>query len=127
MKTNAYLGLVMLLGVILCSAAAFSQEDMVAVDNRVFDNPQRTASIFEHDVHNETAGIEDCAACHHVYDDDGNLVEDESSEDSSCSECHGASDDGRMPNLRKAYHLNCKGCHIKEGAGPVLCGECHVK
>jgi cytochrome c553 len=127
MKRKACLGLVMLLGLILCTAAAFSQEDMVKVDNRFFDNPQRSASVFEHDAHNETAGIEDCAACHHVYDDDGNLVEDESSEDSSCSECHGDRDEGRMPNLRKAYHLNCKGCHFTEGAGPVLCGECHRK
>ena len=127
MKMKACVGLVVLLGLVLCGAAAFSQEDMVAVDNRVFDNPQRPPSVFEHDAHNEAAGIDDCAACHHVYDDDGNLVADESSEDSSCSECHGASDEGRVPNLRKAYHLNCKGCHASEGAGPVLCGECHVK
>lgn len=127
MKLKASVGLVVLLGSILCAVAAFSQEDMVVVDNRVFDNPQRTPSAFEHDAHNEAAEIEDCAACHHVYDDDGNLVEDESSEDSSCSECHGASDEGRTPNLRKAYHLNCKGCHSERASGPVLCGECHQR
>ena len=127
MKRHVCVGLLVLLGVCITAAVGFSQEDMVVVDNRVFDNPQRSAAIFEHDAHNEAAGVEDCAACHHVYDDDGNLVEDESSEDSSCSECHGDRDDGRTPNLRKAYHLNCKGCHIEEGAGPVLCGECHVK
>jgi hypothetical protein len=123
MKQKAGVGI--LLGLIFSAVVAFSQEDMVAVDNRVFDNPQRSASIFEHEVHNEAAGIEDCATCHHVYDDDGVLVEDESSEDSSCSECHGARDEGRRPNLRKAYHLNCKGCHAELGQGPVLCGECH--
>jgi hypothetical protein len=127
MKRKACVGLVVLLGLILCGVKAFSQEDMVAVDNRIFDNPQRSASIFEHEAHNEAAGIEDCATCHHVYDDEGVLVEDESSEDSSCSECHAASDDGRMPNLRKAFHLNCKGCHLENEAGPVLCGECHQR
>lgn len=127
MKLKVSIGLVVLLGSILCAVVAFSQEDMVVVDNRVFDHPQRTPSVFEHDAHNEAAEIEDCAACHHVYDDDGVLVEDESSEDSSCSECHGASDEGPTPSLRKAYHLNCKGCHGEQGKGPVLCGECHQR
>ena len=125
MKLKAGVGLGVLLGFIFCVVAAFSQEDMVAVDNRVFDNPQRTPSVFEHDIHNETAEIEECNACHHIYDDDGTLVEDESSEDSSCSECHAASHEGRIPSLRKAYHHNCKGCHAEQAKGPVMCGECH--
>lgn len=125
MKRKACVGLVIFLGLILCGVAAFSQEDMVVVDNHVFDNPQRSLSLFEHEAHNETAGIDDCATCHHVYDEEGVLVEDESSEDSSCSECHAASDDGRVPNLRKAFHFRCKGCHLQNEAGPVLCGECH--
>ncbi|MDJ0783225.1 MAG: cytochrome c3 family protein [Desulfosarcinaceae bacterium] len=125
MKGIACVAMAVLLGVGFFSVSAFSQEEMVVVDNRVFDAPQRPSSRFEHDAHNEAAEIEDCAVCHHVYDDDGVLVEDESSEDSSCSECHGIADEGRIPNLRKAYHRNCKGCHREQGAGPVLCGECH--
>jgi hypothetical protein len=125
MKLKVGIGLVVLLGFIFCAVVALSQEDMVAVDNRVFNNPQRAPSVFEHDTHNEAAEIEECNTCHHVYDDDGALVEDESSEDSSCSECHAASDEGRRPSLRKAYHLNCKGCHSQQAKGPVMCGECH--
>jgi hypothetical protein len=29
--------------------------------------------------------------------------------------------------LRKAFHLNCKGCHQTKKQGPVMCGECHVR
>lgn len=124
MKRKACVGVVVFLGLILCGVAAFSQEDMVVVDNRYFNDPQRSDALFEHEVHNETAGIDDCATCHHVYED-GVLVADESSEDYSCSECHADSDDGAVPNLRKAFHLRCKGCHLQNEAGPVMCGECH--
>jgi hypothetical protein len=127
MKRKACVGLVIFLGLILYGVAAFSQEDMVVVDNRVFDNPQRSAALFEHEAHNEAAGIDDCATCHHVFDDDGHLVEGESSEDSSCSDCHAASDDGQVPNLRKAFHLRCKECHLQNEAGPVMCGQCHPR
>ena len=111
----------------LLLTSAYSQEDMVAVDNGVFDNARRSPSIFIHDAHNETAGIDECFECHHVYDEDGKLVEDESSEDQICSDCHGIESEGRRPGLMKAFHKNCKGCHQKEKSGPVMCGECHKK
>ncbi len=106
---------------------AFGQEDMQEIDNQQFSSPQRAPARFEHDSHNENAGLEDCNSCHHVYDDDGTFVEDESSEDQRCADCHDLSDDGRQPGLRKAYHQNCKGCHLEQQAGPVMCGECHIK
>lgn len=108
-------------------AYAFGQEDMVVVENSVFENPQRTPALFEHDVHNEKAGLDDCAECHHVYDDDGRKIEDESSEDLMCYDCHDFKDDGRMPGLRKAFHANCKGCHLTERKGPIACAQCHVR
>jgi len=107
-------------------ASAYSQEDMTVVDNSVFDDPQRTPSLFKHEEHNEAAGIEDCNECHHIYED-GKKVEDESSEDQSCSECHGMEASGNKPALMKAFHINCKGCHQKLDKGPIMCGECHVK
>ncbi len=110
----------------LLLTSAYSQEDMVAVDNGVFDNARRSPSIFVHDAHNEKAGIEECYACHHVYED-GQLIEDESSEDQMCSDCHEMKAEGRRPGLMKAFHKNCKGCHQKEKAGPVMCGECHKR
>jgi hypothetical protein len=99
---------------------------MTAVDNSVFDNARRPPVRFMHDAHNETAGIEECYECHHVYED-GKLVADESSEDQSCSDCHQIESNGRQPGLMKAFHINCKGCHQKEKSGPVMCGECHKK
>jgi hypothetical protein len=58
--------------------------------------------------------IEDCNECHHVYED-GEKLEDESSEDSSCSECHEEKGSG------------CKGCHHENKKGPIMCGQCHVR
>jgi len=103
-----------------------AQEDMVEIDNSVFKNPQRPAAIFKHDEHNEKAGTEDCALCHHVYDDNGKLVEGESSEDSKCADCHDLKSSGSKPGLMNAFHMSCKGCHLEMKTGPILCGECHT-
>lgn len=112
---------------IFCTAV-YSQDDIVRMDNTTFDNPQRTAAVFDHDIHNEAAELEDdCALCHHVFEN-GALLEDESSEDSACGDCHGlkpASDNA--VSLRKAFHSRCRSCHFELKQGPVLCGECHVK
>jgi glycyl-tRNA synthetase (class II) len=106
--------------------SAYSQEDMTSVDSSVFTKPERTPSIFRHDEHNEKAGIEECNKCHHVYED-GKLLEDESSEDQLCSDCHELKSSGSTQALMKAFHMNCKGCHLKQKKGPVMCGECHLK
>ncbi len=110
----------------LCIVNAWSQEDLKAVSPDAFSAPQRPAAVFPHDAHNEKAKIENCNQCHHVYAD-GKLVEDESSEDRRCSDCHGLEDAGRQPGLMKAFHLNCKGCHQERKKGPVMCGECHAR
>jgi len=106
---------------------AFGQEDMRVVDNGVFDRPQRPPSVFEHDTHNEKAGLDDCAECHHLYDESGRKLEDESSEDQMCADCHELKDDGRKPGLRKAFHANCKGCHLAQEKGPIVCAQCHIR
>ena len=105
---------------------AYSQEDMTHVDNSVYNSPQRTPSVFNHEAHNEAAEIEECNECHHVYED-GKKLEDESSEDQLCSDCHTLEAQRNQPGLMQAFHMNCKGCHEKENKGPVMCGECHVK
>jgi hypothetical protein len=106
--------------------SANSQEDMEVVDNSAFEDPQRVSSIFEHDSHNEKAGIEECNECHHVYED-GQKLADESSEGQACGECHGPRAEDGMPGLRKAFHLNCRGCHLEKEKGPIMCGECHKR
>ncbi len=126
MRTVTLIALPLLIGIILAATPAWSQDEMTVVDNTDFDNPQRTPSVFVHDAHNETAGIDDCATCHHVYEG-GRLVEDESSEDRSCSECHDLEGSDSQPPLIKAFHTNCKGCHQEQKQGPIMCGECHIK
>ena len=113
-----------LVGVLLIPA--FSQEDMEVIEDEGFSNRQRPPAVFRHDEHNEKAALEDCSECHHVYED-GQKLEDESSEAQSCSECHDEKGSGDMPGLRKAFHTNCKGCHLEQKKGPVMCGSCHVR
>jgi len=124
MRKIGFVFIGLLLAFMFLCVSVYSQEDMEFVDNSTFDNFQRPPSIFKHDEHNETANIEECNVCHHVYED-GKLIEDESSEDQKCSECHAKEDENGKPNLMKAFHLNCKNCHLEKKSGPILCGECH--
>ena len=105
--------------------SGFSQEDVMKVADSAFGVRLRPSVKFLHEDHNEKAGIDDCAECHHVWEN-GKKLEDESSEDMECSECHMKNGKGRM-DLIKAYHDNCKGCHEESKKGPIMCGECHRK
>ena len=105
---------------------AMSQEDMEMIEDEGFQSRQRPAAVFRHDEHNEAAEIEECTECHHVYED-GKKLEDESSEDQLCSDCHNQDATDDRPHLAKAFHLNCKGCHHAKKKGPIMCGECHVR
>ena len=116
-------------GVILATViatAAFGAMAFQRMDNSYFDAPRRPAAIFDHDAHNEQAELDDCALCHHVFDEEGNLSEFDSSEDQACGDCHGLKTVDRMPGLRKAYHLRCKGCHLTVQKGPIICADCHA-
>lgn len=114
-------GFIMQMGTVV-----YAQEDMTRIDNTVFQKPVRTPSVFPHDTHNEKADIEDCSTCHHIYIN-GELLEDESSEDQRCSDCHSLESTGESLPLRKAFHKNCKTCHRSRKSGPIMCGECHKK
>ncbi|MCG8471859.1 MAG: cytochrome c family protein [Desulfobacterales bacterium] len=90
----------------------------------------RPPVTFDHDSHNEMADLEEsCALCHHLFDETGNLLEDESSEDESCASCHSQTpkeeDDSKLP-LRAAFHRRCKNCHLQKQKGPIACGQCHT-
>jgi len=106
--------------------SADAQEEMRIVANNIFQDPIRDAAIFVHDQHNESAGIEACNRCHHVFEN-GKRIEDESSEDQQCVDCHELKPSGNKPALMQAYHLTCKGCHHQSGKGPIVCGQCHKK
>ena len=111
---------------IIAVFSASSQEDVKFVKDSAFASRMRPSVPFLHDQHNETAQIEDCGACHHVYQD-GKRVEGESSAGTACSECHTLEKGDSPMSLVRVYHLQCKGCHSEKKAGPVLCSECHRK
>jgi hypothetical protein len=127
MKKCAFFICAGLMASLLIFVSGYSQEDMVVVNDDAFKDAQRPPSVFRHDEHNEKAGIEECNKCHHIYNDEGKLVEDESSEDQRCSECHELKASGKKPALMNAFHTNCKGCHKEKNKGPVMCGQCHVR
>ena len=86
-------------------------EDITAVEDSAFQGHMRRPPVaFRHDAHNEAAAFQ-YDACHHVYDKDGRLIENETSEDKECSECHAEKDDPRHLDLVAAYHKQCKDCH----------------
>lgn len=106
---------------------AYSQDDMTHIPVDGFAKLERPQVPFEHDAHNEKAGLDDCVVCHHSMNDDGTQNLEESSEGESCASCHEVERaDGGTP-LMRAYHKQCITCHEAQGKGPVACGECHVK
>ncbi len=111
---------------ILAVISGFSQDDVTTVEDSAFEEKMRPTVPFMHDEHNETAEIEECNICHHVYED-GEKDEDESSEDMECSECHELDDSENPMPLVKIYHVQCKRCHQEKKSGPIMCGECHIK
>ena len=127
MKKKILFALTVLLFSLALIVNVHSQDDMAFVDSDAFENPRRPPAVFRHDEHNELAKIEECNVCHHVYDETGRLVEDESSEDQRCADCHELEASGRLPALMKAFHTNCKGCHKAQKDGPTMCGQCHVR
>jgi len=74
--------------------------------------------VFAHKAHGDK--VASCQACHH---------KDEAGKEQRCSaaSCHGAKPQGKKPELKEAFHKQCKGCHQKEKKGPVKCDECHKK
>lgn len=115
----------LILALIATSPAGFGDEPSV-FPSGLFPDPRRPVSRFTHDDHMAMDAVEDCYACHHVYED-GRLVQGESSEGTACAECHKPEPPDGSTDLLNAYHKLCKGCHEELRAGPVTCGECHVR
>ena len=117
-----------ILALFLALPAAFSADDgPPRLRDEGFSDYERPPSLFDHDMHTELDECQECNVCHHVFNDDGTLNKDETSEGEPCSSCHGLEQNGRQPGLMNAYHLNCKGCHDQIKKGPITCGECHVR
>jgi hypothetical protein len=110
---------------VFTALSVFSQEDVQNVRDSAFGARMRPPVVFNHEEHNAKAGLEDCAICHHSgFDEDGVAIDGDP--EMECSECHMAGGADEM-ELVRIYHLNCKGCHEAEKAGPVQCAECHNK
>ena len=118
--------LVVILLVLLAVVPGRAQDEMRFVNDSAFTHRVRPPAVFDHDAHNDDAGIDDCGVCHHVYKN-GKRVVDETSEDEACSACHNPGGMAAAMPLRRAFHLRCISCHLKEKAGPVACGACHPK
>ncbi len=110
---------------LILTVAAFSTDYIETVDDSAFEKKTRPPAAFFHDAHNETAGIDDCSVCHHLYEDGQKT--DDMSVGMECSECHMSAPEDSAADLIRAYHLQCGGCHMEQKAGPIMCGECHRK
>ena len=117
---TATLALAVLLGLPL----AMSQEDMRILEPEQLKPQSRPAAVFVHDQHNEKAGIDDCAVCHHGKTKDGKQDREDMSAGTPCAECHAVKADEGTP-LKRAYHQQCINCHRQENRGPTYCGGCH--
>jgi hypothetical protein len=106
----------------------------VPADKDVIVFPAKLGDVtFHHKLHSgltNVGGVDkvECNTCHHTYQGDGAIK--------ACNECHireKSNDPESPPDLKKAFHYRCRGCHkytMEEGktAGPdKKCKLCHVK
>jgi len=82
---------------------------------------------FSHRVH-EARRVA-CTQCHHEYQGRRNVWQ-EGQPVKKCGECHRLRPEARRPDLKNAYHRQCKGCHLRltqqgRRAGPLECQGCH--
>ena len=66
-----------------------------------------------------------CKDCHHKWDGKAKVQ--------TCTSCHEKPEKEGQPDLKKAFHKNCKSCHKKAKkadpakVAPTKCKECHKK
>ena len=103
-----------------------SQEDITQVRSEALKPHTRPAALSRHDEHNEKAGIDDCATCHHGKDKNGKRDMADMTAGTDCVECHAVSPAKGQTSLRRAFHLQCMGCHQERKQGPLYCTGCHT-
>jgi len=103
------------------------------LDHHVYKRDRKGPVEFSHGDHAEAYEVE-CTECHHVYKN-GKNVWKEGDPVANCGDCHDPlKNNGKVKNLRLAFHKNCKGCHkrlVKEGivenAPYRRCSDCHER
>lgn len=107
----------------------------ITIKCELFKEYKKAPVQLTHKKHVEDYGIA-CKDCHHVYTDGKNTWEP-GQEVKKCGACHNVvkpiaecSPAEKKLNLQKAFHDNCKGCHMalkreKKPTGPIKCTECH--
>lgn len=88
---------------------------------------QKPPVWFSHRRHQERQVA--CVQCHHEYQGRRNVWR-QGQPVKLCGECHGSHPQMSRPDLKNAFHRQCKGCHLKlrqqgRRAGPVECRDCH--
>ncbi len=87
---------------------------------------------FDRSLHarHDKAFPEDCAKCHHIWDEATKALVHRENTEEACRDCHGEVAVDNQPSLRSAVHRKCVGCHLEradggEETGPVRCEGCH--
>jgi len=120
--------------IILLSVSITVVGSEIPADKSVIVFPGKLGDVtFHHKLHSSlenVGGVDkvECSTCHHTYQE-GEVVK-------ACGDCHirkKSKDPESAPDLKKAFHYRCRGCHkytMEEGkpAGPdKKCKLCHVK
>lgn len=82
---------------------------------------------FSHQLHEERRVA--CHICHHDYQGKRNQWR-QGMAVKKCQACHGLGAQAGRPDVKNAFHRQCKGCHLKRRqqgwkAGPIECRDCH--
>lgn len=87
---------------------------------------------FDYSLHSRhsKANHKKCEQCHHAYDPKTKKLFYAKEEEGTCRYCHKKTDEENRVSMRKASHLACIDCHLKnieknKNAGPVKCKGCH--
>ena len=78
------------------------------------------------------AMTDQCAQCHHLFDEDKKALVYIKGEEGACLYCHREKTEGNRISNREASHIQCIECHREKtaqelAAGPMECSGCHAK
>lgn len=109
-KRNYLIAAVLFASSFIISYSARAVEDRVVLPKTGHRKPP---IVFTHKNHSSFYGIK-CIVCHHK------------GKNAACSTCHLRRDQGKVINLKGAFHQQCHDCH-RRSAGPRGCSRCHVR